>query len=193
MNMIPTRTRLEVVGAAFIIFVIGMAGYIVYDHFADRPAGSVSTIARIAPAVAKQPTVLATIQAPVKTFRGNSKKNAQLPAAVIADDNTQVIAASQTPASLRPTTTTTTANLTTGEITTYTKTDPYPWLAWEPRGEIKLAHGFKYNHVMHNSAQVSRLQLSYDMVRVKALTVGVTGTVDSDSTAFAGVAISYKW
>lgn len=187
------RTKLEILGTGAILFIIIAAGYIVYDHFADRPVGSESTIAKVAPAVARQPTSTAVIKAPVKTYVGKTKANLKLPAAVQADDRQQVIAASQVKNELRPQTVSTVVNTETGEVQTFVKTDPYPWFAVETRGELKLAYGYKYNHVMHDSAPVARLQVGYDVVRIKAFTVGVTATVDSDSTAFAGVGLTYRW
>lgn len=187
------RTKLEIFGAAALVFLIAAAAYIIYDHLADRPVGSESTIAKVAPAVERQPTSTAIIKVPVKTYVGKTKANLKLPAAVQSDDKQQVIGASQVSSNLRPQTVSTVVNTETGEVQTYVKTDPYPWFAVETRGELKLAYGYKYNHVMHDSAPVGRLQFGYDVVRIKTFTVGVTATADSDSTAFAGVGLTYRW
>lgn len=185
---------IEKVASVLAVLVLGFAGFTLYDQYRKPvPVGSDSVPAVEAPAVKKAPKVKVAIKAPVTTLQGDSKANLKLPASVIADDHQQVIAATQTPGSLRPQTTSTVIDTETGEVKSFTKTDPYPWIAYEPRGSIGLAYGYKYNHVMHNSASVARLEVGYDVVRIKALTLGVRATVDSDSTAFAGVGIKYQW
>ena len=183
----------SIVGVAIAALIY--AGFVGYDLFSKpKPVGSESVeVTAPAPAVKRAPKVKVAIKAPVTTYQGESKANLKLPADVQADEHKQVIAAQQTPANLRPTTQTTVIDTDTGEVKTYVKTDPYPWIAYEPRGSIGLAYGYKYNHVLHNSASVARLEVGYDVVRIKALTVGVRATVDSDSTAFAGVGVKYQW
>lgn len=172
---------------------VGASAYIAYDHFADRPVGTQSVVATVAPAASHEPTTLTTIKAPVKAYGGTTKARLKLPAAVQADSKEQVIAASQVKSDLRPQTVSTVVNTETGEVTSYVKTDPYPWLAIETRGEVKLAYGYKYTPSLHQTLPVGRLQVSYDVLRVKALTLGVTASADTDSTAFVGVAVSYKF
>lgn len=183
------RILIEIAVALLLCF----AAYIAWDKYTVRPVGSVSVPAVEAPAVRRVPTAAVTIKAPVKAYQGGSKANLKLPAAVIADKDEQVIAASQVKADLHPQTISTVVDTETGKVETFTKTDPYPWLAYEPRGSIGLAYGKKYNHLGHDSTTVGRLQVDYELVRLKAFKIGLTGSVDSDSTAFAGVGIKYQW
>ncbi len=177
-----------------VVLLLCFAGYIAWDKYsAPRPVGSVSVPATVAPAVKGAPRVKATVKAPVETIQGPAKANLKLPDAVQKDPNEQVIAASQVKADLHPQTISTVVNTETGETQTFVKTDPYPWLAYEPRGSVGLYYGKKYDHVMHQSTTVGRLQADYEIVRVKAFKLGVTGSVDSDSTAFVGVGIKYQW
>lgn len=186
-------TLLEKVGAGAIGVLLILAGFAAYDHYSDRPVGSASVVATIAPAVRSEPVVPVTIKAPVKAYEGKTKARLKLPAAVQADEHEQVIAASQVKSDLRPQTVSTTIDTETGEVKSYVKTDPYPWFAVETRGEVKLAYGYKYTPSLHQTLPVGRLQVNYDVVRVKMFTFGVTASADTDSTAFVGVAASYKF
>jgi hypothetical protein len=182
---------------AFIVLsliAVGMAGALYHILTKPKPEGSESVIAKPAPAVSRAPTEFVPVKSgKVQVKKGDSKKNLKLPAEIQADDKKQVIAAVQAPGSLRPQTISTVLDTETGKSESFIKTDPYPWFAWEPRGEAKLAYGFKFDAKQHQPKQVGRLQLGYDMVRVKALTVGVTGTLDSDRDAFIGVGLTYRW
>ena len=166
--------------------------YLAYDRW-SKPSGTESVIAKQAPAVAHEPIVEVPIKAPVKTFQGKSKERLKLPAAVQADPNQQVIAASQVKSELRPQTISTVVNTETGKVETFVKQDEYPWLAIENRGELRLAYGYKLDGPAHDVRRVVRLQLGYDVVRVKALTAGVTSTLDTDRQAFIGVGLTYRW
>ena len=182
-----------IIGALLVVSVAG-AGYVLYDVLrAPRPVGGDSVLAEPAPVLRRAPVVPVQIKKPVKTFQGKTKANLKLPAAVVADETQQVIAATQVKANLRPQTVSTVANTETGAVESYVKTDPYPWFAIEGRGEAKIAYGYKYSHTLGVAAPVARLHLSYDVIRVKALTAGIMGTFDSDRDAFVGVGISYKW
>lgn len=187
------RTKLEIFGAAALIFLLAFCGYVIYDKLTDRPVGSESIIARVAPAVTRQPTAKVTIKAPVVAYQGKTKANLKLPDAVQKDEKEQVIAASEVKGDLHPQTVSTVVNTETGQVQTFVKTDPYPWLAIENRGSITMAYGLKYQSFDHASHAVGRLQVGYDVLRVKALTVGITGTLDTDRDAFVGVGISYRW
>ncbi len=180
-------------GGLMVISVAGIS-YVLYDVLrAPHPAGADSVIAAPAPILRQAPVVPVHIKRPVKTFQGKTKVNLKLPAPVIADETQQVIAATQVKADLHPQTVSTVVNTETGEVQNYVKTDPYPWLAIETRGEAKVAYGYKYRHTLGIAAPVVRLQVSYDVIRVKALTAGIIGTFDTDRDTFVGVGISYKW
>ncbi len=177
------------------ILLLGAAGlvYALYQAIVDRPVGSDSVLAEVSPVVKRAPVVPVKIKAPVKTYQGKTKANLKLPASIQADDNQQVIAASRVPADLRPQTVSTVVNTETGQVQTFTKTEPYPWFAVETRGEIRVAYGYKYSAATHAAAPVVRLQAGYDVVRIKALTAGVLATLDNDGDAFVGVGVAYRW
>lgn len=187
-------TRNELIAAGVIAVLLILVALNLWEKYsAPRPAGSVSVIAAVSPALRKAPTAKVPIKAPVTVYRGQTKANLKLPAAVIADEHREVVAASQVAADLHPQTVSTVINTETGAVETFVKTDPYPWLAIEARGEISGAYGYKFKSGELGSRPVARLQVKYDLLRVKALTVGAVASVDSDRDAFAGIGVSYKF
>lgn len=175
------------------VAVLVIVGGSIYDRLNTKPVGGASTPAVEAPAVRNAPRVPVSIKAPVVTLQGDSKARLKLPEAVIADKNEQVIAASQVKGDLHPQTVSTVIDTETGKVTSFTKIDPYPWFAVETRGNVGVAYGYKFRSLLPEAHAVTRLQLGYDVVRVKALTVGVTATVDTDRDAFVGVGVKYQW
>lgn len=189
-----TRARLICYGILVVILILAaLAAWQAWGP--SKPSGTASVIATESSAVRYAPKAAVTIKAPVKVYRGESKANLKLPELVIADSHKEVLAASQVSGNLRPQTVSTVIDTETGAVTTYTKVDPYPWLAVENRGSIGLAYGYKYSRVIgaHAPGPVGRLTVDYDLIRIKAFTVGGTATADSDSTAFAGVQLKYQW
>ncbi len=152
---------------------------------------NVSVPATPAVEIRSAPTVRVS-SAPVRAYRGDAPARLKLPPEVLANPAQQVIAAAQVRATDRPQTVTTVLNTETGDAQSFVRQDPYPWLAIETRGEARLAYGYKYS-TNGQIARVARLGVSYDAVRIKALTAGVVATVDSDGSAFAGVSIAYRF
>lgn len=176
--------------------LIGVPGLMLAGFFLipliipSRPASEVSAPAIEAPAAKPAGKAKVTPKMPVTVYGPSAPARLKLPADVKPTEH--VIAATQVRASDRPQTITTTIDTDTGESRSFTKLDPYPWFAWEPRGEARLAIGYKHNREGRVD-QVVRLQASWDAVRVKAFTAGVTGSIDSDGDAFVGVGIAYRW
>ena len=157
----------------------------------NRPqAGGPSIEATPAPEVRSAPSTRVP-SAPVRVYTGDTKAKLKLPPEVIVNPNQQVIAATRVPADPRPQTVTTVIDTATGDSQSYVKVDPYPLFAIEARGEASLAYGLKLRNGIQT--QVARAQISYDVVRVKALTVGVVGSADSDGDAFIGARVAYRW
>lgn len=128
----------------------------------------------------------------VTVYQGGAavKKKLTLPQPVVDDKNAAVLASSKIPAGERPHTVTTVLNTETGASETYVRTDPLPWLAYENRGEIGLYYGIK------NGQQAVRLQATQDLVQVKALHLGVIGSMDMANgkpDLFVGVGVAYRW
>lgn len=153
-----------------------------------NPPHKPDTVAQPAtPALRVSPT-LTVPTAPVKVYDHKVKKKLKLPP---TKETEQVIAATRVQESPRPQTVTTVLDTATGETRSFVKAEPYPWFAVEPRGEVRLMVGAKLEGTRVREAV--RLGATYDVIRVKALTVGVSGTLDSDGDAFVGVGVSYRW
>lgn len=171
--------------------VMWLAGTVL-DRFGLNQADTVSHPLDRSKLLKGQPTAKVQIKAPVTVYQGRSKELLQLPPQVQVDAHEQVLTANTVPADLRPQTVTTTINTDTGAVQTFVKTDPYPWLAYEPRGEARLMYGYRYDNRM-GAKQVTRLAVHQDLLRIKALTAGVGAHIDSDGSAFVGVGVAYKW
>lgn len=161
--------------------------------FPGKGPSEVSVPAVAAPDVKRAPTELVNIRKPVKVFTTKTKTKLKLPDAVVKNPEAHVLSATQVPGSLRPQTITTVLDEKTGESRSFVKADPYPWLAIENRGEVRMAYGYRYSGLGQPVKAVGRLSFAYDALRVKALTIGPSGTVDTDGQAFIGVGVSYKW
>lgn len=161
--------------------------------FPGKGPSTVSVPATPAPEVKRAPTKRVSVKAPVKVFDDSTKPKLKLPAAVIDDPDEHVVAATQVKGSDRPQTITTTINEQTGESQSFVKTDPYPWLAFENRAEVRMAYGYRYSLKDHQVKPVGRLSFTYDALRVKALTLGTTAQIDTDGQAFVGVGVAYRW
>lgn len=153
----------------------------------------VSVPATPAPEVKSAPTKRVELKRPVKVFTDKAKFNLKLPDAVVKNPDAHVIAATQVKGSDRPQTITTTIDEKTGESQTFVKSDPYPWLAFENRGEVRMSYGYRYSGLGQPVKRVGRLQFTYDAVRVKALTFGPTAQIDTDGQAYVGVGVAYRW
>jgi hypothetical protein len=186
-------SRANIVFAAVGTLAIVAAGWLYWAaHKPVEKAGEVA-IAKPAPEVASAPRIDKPLKS-VKVYKGGStiKDKLNLPPAVVADQKTEVIASSKIEAGERPRTVTTVINTETGASETYVRTDPRPWLAFERRGEIGAYYGIKAGE------PTIRIQARQDFVQVKALHIGVIGSVDRTMATghtdyFVGVGVSYRW
>ena len=177
---------------ALVVLVLGLAGALWYT-IASRPApGGPSIEARPAPELAHANLKSVPVKS-VKVYVGETKAKLRLPPEVVTNPDKQVVAASQVRSDPRPQTVTTVIDTKTGESSSFVKVDPYPWFAIEARGTAQLALGYRLDPGAALPKQIVRLGVGYDVVRVKALTLGLVGTLDSDGQTFAGVGITYRW
>jgi hypothetical protein len=169
------------------LILLGLLVFI-WDRLTPAPvpvnqwvAAPVAKVIAHVPTVSIQPKML-RVYAPV------AKKKLNLPPALQQDDNEYVISATTLKPDYHPQTTTTLVNKETGETTTVTRRDPYPWIAFQNSGEARIDYGIK-----DTGARVGRLTVREDFVQVKGINLGVTATLDSDRAAFAGIGAGYKW
>lgn len=180
-------------GGTGTIVVSGLLLWLLIATIEQKKAPDVSVPVMPAPELARAPQKAVGIKAPVKVYAGDTKARLKLPDDVIKSETQQVIAATQVRQSERPQTITTTIDTQTGESRSFVRQDAYPWFAIETRGEARLVLGYRFSKGEALPKQIVRLGIGYDVLRVKALTAGLTGTIDSDGQTFIGVGVAYRW
>lgn len=174
-----------------LVAVLGLA-WGLYHEVVSRPQpGGPSIEATPAKELRGKPTKRVPT-APVRSY-SSTMTGLKLPADVQANPNAAVIAAATIRPDPRPQTVTTVLDTATGDARTYVKVDPYPWLAIEARGAATLAAGYRFDRGSALPKQIVRLGVGYDVVRVKALTLGAVATLDSDGQTFVGAGVTYRW
>ena len=170
-----------------IIAILIAGGWRLVDHFLppDAPVNQYQT-APVAPQVAHVKTI--TIQpAQVKVYAPEAKQKLNLPADVQSNPSIYALSATRIKPDLRPQTIVTTLDASTGEAITYARRDPLPWLAAQQTGELRLDYGYK------GISPVMRLSAREELLQVKALRLGVIGTIDSDGQFFIGAGAAVRW
>lgn len=183
MNRIGEWLTVAAIAAALIY------GYQWYTKPADVPAG-MTVVAKPAPEVAEEPKIGVVTKAPIKVYKAGAKAKLKLPDAAIWDNDTHVIASSKTPNDERPHTITTTLNTSTGETTTYDRTDPLPWLAVKTTTELGLYAGYK------RGGQAMRIEGRQEFLQIKAIHLGAMASADLMATGtdgFIGIGAWGRW
>lgn len=153
------------------------------------PVG-VAVEARSASEVRKEETVAVAIVKPVRAYRPAVKRSLNLPEAVAGDKNQHVIASSQTAADERPHTVSTVINQQTGEVQTFDRADPLPWLAVNTKSELGVFVGMK------SGEQAIRIEGRQELLQVKALHFGAIASTDimrGGTDAFIGAGLWARW
>lgn len=179
----PTiRTILEVIGiiAAAILLWFDVQKPVAAPASQPQAAQKAPEVASVAKTEINPPKVV--------VYAPEAKKKLNLPAPVQSDQAVAVLDSSIVPDSNHPQTVTTVIDATTGESKTFVTTDPYPWIAGENEKEVRISYGVK-----NGLLRVGRISFTDDLVQIKALHFGVTLSLDSDLSYFAGVGIGYKW
>ncbi|MDP3939817.1 MAG: hypothetical protein Q8R92_16995 [Deltaproteobacteria bacterium] len=153
---------------------------------------TVAVIAPPAPVIAKVKKKVIPVKQ-VVVYAEEAKANLKLPPSVIASESQHVTGATTVQPSERRITVTSVMDEKTGETTTYTKPEPYPWVAVESRGEVRFDYGYKIDVRTRVPQQVGRLSIVHDVLQVKGVHLGVVASVFTDGTAFAGVGLGYRW
>lgn len=178
-------SKIEKFGVLFVGLVV-LA--LVWNYFKVDPAPvNTSTPAIKAPQVAAIPHQ--DITPPhVSVYAPAAKKKLDLPPEVQADPKQHVIEATVVASDDHPQTITTVIDDQTGEVQTFVRREPLPWLAAEQRGELRLDVGIK-----NALARVGRITLREDLLQVKALHAGLNASIDTDGQYFAGGGVGYRW
>ena len=174
--------------------LVGVVGWVIWkDYFKPVERAGETVAATPAKEVANLPTVAAPIAGgAVQAYPKAVKRKLKLPKTVVEDESKVVVSSSKVAASERSHTVTTLVDTNTGKAEAYVRADPLPWLAYTTRGSAGTYYGFK------RGEQTVRLQVQQDIVQMKALTFGVTASVDRSvatglTDSFIGVGAAYRW
>jgi len=77
----------------------------------------------------------------------------------------------------------------TGAVDMYLRQDPLPWLAFDRRGALGVAYGFR------NEADgfVTRVYGRLDLVQIKRVHAGLLGDVDNAGNWYGGAFAEYRF
>lgn len=169
---------------ALALAACGVCAWIFWP-FGPAPVSRTQT-ATTAPEV-RQVEKVAITPPVVKAYAPKAKARLKLPAAVQVAPSIYALTASQVKADDRPHTIITTLDEDTGEVETYDRPDPLPWLAPETRGELGISYGLRDGHPM------GRLSVRQNLLQIKSLRLGSQASIDQDGQWFAGVGVWYRW
>lgn len=174
MNAFTSHSLAAIVGAAL---VAGVCAY--------------NTLKRIShPSVLAQPAKeLKNVKTetlnckPVVVYQDKAKKSLNLPETVAKDPDKKVTASTKVPASDFPNTVTSVYDTGTGATDLYIRRDPLPWLTVATRYSL----GAYYGAGTDTDGSVWLLRGDAELLRIKALAVGLTGTYDTNGKSFIGI------
>jgi hypothetical protein len=175
------RTKLEI--AASLIF-LAVLWWVATPK--PAPVGRWNT-AKTAPQVATTPTQQLQCR-PVVVYLPSAKPALDMPPDVQADKHKYVLAANQVKPDLHRQTLTTIYDENTGQTETLYRREPYPLLAAEQTGEVWVGYGVK-----NGGGRIGLLSVTEELLQVKALHFGLSGSVSTDGSVFAGVGAGYRW
>jgi hypothetical protein len=124
----------------------------------------------------------------VAVYAPAAKQKLNLPANIQNDASQYVLSSSRLPKDTHPATVTTVLDESTGEVQTYIRREPLPWLAPEQTGELRIDVGYK-----NGMTRAGRLTFREDLLQVKALHAGLNASIDTDGQYFVGAGVGYRW
>lgn len=152
----------------------------------------VAVIAQVNPSVKSVDKMEVVLETPKKTIRvypAGAKAKVNIPSEAVENANIKLTDSSVIRASERPTEVTQVLDITTGETKTYVTSLPSPWFRFEHKGSASLDYGYKRN----NNSPVLRLNVRENVVQIKDVHLGVTGSLFTDGDYFVGVGGEYRW
>ena len=182
----------EKLGATLLAILAGLVVGALVMWQLKKPEQKVNetVIATKAPEIKLEPTVSTPVKV-VKTYKSKIKKKLKLPKEVIDNEHKLVIASNKVQADDHPHTITSTINTQTGEVETFDRKDPLPWIAFNQRTEVTAAYGYKYSRTQQG--MVGRFGARHEFIQSKNMGLGITGSVDTDGSAFAGLELRIRF
>ena len=124
---------------------------------------------------------------PVIVFQDRVKKDLALPETVRKDPDKKVTASTKVPASEYPNTVSSVYDTGTGMTDLYVRRDKLPLFAMNTRYELGIGYGYTQD------GSVTRLDGSVELLQIKALRLGLTGTLDSSGAYYGGLRAWARW
>lgn len=183
--MIFLQNKLLNVG---LVLSLSLLGLFIWNRFTPAPAPVEQWTEAVASAPVKSVSKVEIAPKKIKVYAKLAKAKLKLPDAIRQDDNQYVLASSTIAHSYRPQTVATVINSETGESTTITRREPYPWFSAEHTGEARIDYGIK-----NGGARVGRLTVREDLIQIKGINLGATATLDTDRDYFVGVGLGLRW
>lgn len=182
------RRFIEVV-AALVIGAVLAYGIAWYNRPAPIPPG-VTVEATAAKEVKSESKVDVVVKPPIKAYKHGVKGTLKLPEIVVSDEAKHVVASSKTANDERPHTITTVVDSGTGEVTTYDRIDPLPWLAVNTKSEFGVYYGLK------SGEQTVRIEGRQELLQIKSVHIGAIASADvnrAGTDGFIGVGAWARW
>lgn len=123
----------------------------------------------------------------VPVYAGKAKDKLKLPDDVKDDPNKYVLTSTKLPNDTHQQTVTTVIDSETGEVQTFTRREPLPWLAVEQTGEIGIGYGFK------NGQKAGHLFAREELLQIKAAHLGAGVHLFTDGTNMVELTMAVKW
>lgn len=157
-----------------------------------QASNDVVKVATVNPSVIKTEKVEVALVSPkkvLKVYPQSVKKRVLLPKEALSNAHIQLTDSSVIKGTEQDTQVNQTVDITTGETQTYVSELPAPWFRVENRGAASLDYGIKRDA----KTPVVRLNVRQDVLQLKAIHIGVSGSVYSDGDYFVGVGGEYRW
>lgn len=147
-----------------------------------------SVLAKPATELAKEKPTLLTCK-PVLVYRDKVEAKLGLPDIVKRDASKHVVNAAKIPPSDYPQTMTAVYDDSTGGVDMFRRQDPLPWLAFNRRGALGVAYGFKDGA----DGFVTRVYGRLDLIQIKRLHTGLLGDIDNAGGWYGGGFAEVRW
>lgn len=127
--------------------------------------------------------------APILVYRDKVETKLGLPDIVTKDPDKHVVASSPVAASDYPHTVTAVYDEKVGGVDMFVRQDTLPWLAFNRRGALGVAYGFKGDA----NGAITRVYGRMDLIQVKRLHLGLLGDVDNAGGWHGGGFAELRW
>ena len=124
---------------------------------------------------------------PVVVYQDRVKRDLALPETVAKDPDKKVTASTKVSASDFPNTVTSVYDTGTGATDLFIRRDKLALFAMNTRYEVGVGYGYTQD------GPVTRLDGSVELIQVKALHLGLTGTIDSSGAYYVGGRAWVRW